>query len=381
MALNVELDMTVEEPSEIDMAVTQEVDNISFELGAEAIAVKNHAVLENRDMADQHPISAITGLANILSTIPTKTSQLSNDSGYVKATDIPTVPTKTSQLQNDSGYITSSAIPTVPTKTSDLTNDSGYITSADIPSVPVQSVNGKTGTVVLSASDVGALPSSTTIPTKTSQLTNDSGYITDAGVTSFNGSTGAVTYTAPVTSVNGQTGAVTVTEGLTPLTGTTEEITPTQVHDAIIYGNAIEIVHIDNTFGVLRFTNFNEASAFNLIVGNTIISYNGMLVCYALFGSLNGDEWSAQYYQLAQITNIPTKTSDLTNDSGYITSVPVTSVNSKTGAVVLSASDVSAIGTSALVTSVSASSTNSQVPSAKCLYDLVGNVETLLASI
>lgn len=39
---------------------------------------------------------------------------------------------------------------------------------------------------------------------------NTSGYITDAGVTSFNGSTGAVTYTAPVTSVNGQTGAVTV---------------------------------------------------------------------------------------------------------------------------------------------------------------------------
>lgn len=39
---------------------------------------------------------------------------------------------------------------------------------------------------------------------------NVSGYITDAGVTSFNGNTGAVTYTAPVTSVNGNTGAVTI---------------------------------------------------------------------------------------------------------------------------------------------------------------------------
>lgn len=47
------------------------------------------------------------------------------------------------------------------------------------------------------------------IPTKTSDLTNDSGFLTSA-VTSFNGSTGAVTYTAPVTSVNGSTGAVTV---------------------------------------------------------------------------------------------------------------------------------------------------------------------------
>ena len=45
------------------------------------------------------------------------------------------VPTKTSDLQNDSGFITASDIPTIPTKTSQLTNDSGFITAADIPSV------------------------------------------------------------------------------------------------------------------------------------------------------------------------------------------------------------------------------------------------------
>lgn len=39
---------------------------------------------------------------------------------------------------------------------------------------------------------------------------------------------------------------------------------------------------------------------------------------------------------------IPTKTSQIDNDSGFITSAPVTSVNTKTGAVTLSASDVSA---------------------------------------
>ena len=42
----------------------------------------------------------------------------------------------------------------------------------------VESVNGKDGTVVLTASDVGALPNTTPIPTKTSDLTNDSGFIT-----------------------------------------------------------------------------------------------------------------------------------------------------------------------------------------------------------
>ena len=116
--------------------------------------------------------------------------------------DVSAIPTKTSDLTNDSGFITSAPVTSVngqtgavtisvPTKTSDLTNDSGFLTSA-----PVASVNGQTGTVSLSAADVGALPSSTTIPTKTSDLTNDSGYITSAPVSSVNSQTGVVVLTA-----------------------------------------------------------------------------------------------------------------------------------------------------------------------------------------
>ena len=76
-----------------------------------------------------------------------------------------------------------SIIPTVPTKTSQLTNDSGFLTSA-----PVTSVNGQTGAVNIT------IP---TVPTKTSQLTNDSGFLTSAPVTSVNGQTGAVKITIP----------------------------------------------------------------------------------------------------------------------------------------------------------------------------------------
>lgn len=85
----------------------------------------------------------------------------------------------------------------IPSKTSQLQNDSGFLTSA-----PVSSVNGKTGAVNLSASDVGALPSSTVIPSKTSDLTNDSGFLTQA-VTSVNGLTGAVTLPTATTSASG----------------------------------------------------------------------------------------------------------------------------------------------------------------------------------
>ena len=65
---------------------------------------------------------------------------------------------------------------------------SGYVPSS-------RTINGKalTSNISLDASDVSALPASTTY------------------VSTFNGQSGAITYTAPVTSVNGQTGAVSLT--------------------------------------------------------------------------------------------------------------------------------------------------------------------------
>lgn len=37
--------------------------------------------------------------------IPSKTSELTNDSGFITSSDVPTSPTKLSQLQNDAGYV------------------------------------------------------------------------------------------------------------------------------------------------------------------------------------------------------------------------------------------------------------------------------------
>ena len=51
--------------------------------------------------------------------------------------------------------------------------------------------------------------------------------------------------------------------------------------------------------------------------------------------------------------------------------IPVTSVNNKTGAVVLDASDVGAEDVDNKVTSLSAQSTDTQYPSAKCVYDAI----------
>ena len=137
----------------------------------------------------------ITGRINELAAaIPTKTSQLNNDSGYLtehqSLDDYYTksqvdssinavktaIPTKTSQLNNDSGYLTehqslddyytksqvdssiNAVKDAIPVNVSQLNNDSGYLTEH-------QSLDGY---AKISA-----------IPTKTSQLTNDSGYLTE----------------------------------------------------------------------------------------------------------------------------------------------------------------------------------------------------------
>lgn len=68
--------------------------------------------------------------------------------------------------------------PPIPSKTSDLTNDSGYITGYTETDPTVPSWAKQPSKPTYTANEVGALPSTTVIPTKTSDLTNDSGFLT-----------------------------------------------------------------------------------------------------------------------------------------------------------------------------------------------------------
>ena len=96
---------------------------------------------------------------------------------------VTSVNSKTGAVQlnaSDVGALPDTTI--IPSKTSQLTNDSGFITIGDVPDAPVTSVNGKTGVVALNANDVGAV--SKTGDTMTGDLTVGSaslqtnGYVT-----------------------------------------------------------------------------------------------------------------------------------------------------------------------------------------------------------
>ena len=67
---------------------------------------------------------------------------------------------------------------TIPSKTSDLTNDSGFLTSYTETDPTVPSWAKQSSKPMYTAAEVGALPDSTAIPSKVSDLTNDSGFIT-----------------------------------------------------------------------------------------------------------------------------------------------------------------------------------------------------------
>ena len=182
------------------------------------------SVQASLDKADSS-LSTTGDATNVTNTITTASNRTNLVSGETLGISLGKIRKWLNDLKTvafSGSYNDLSDTPTIPSKTSDLTNDSNFITSSG---APVQSVDGSTGAVVTNAvkynaaqglsdeqkaqarTNIGAGTSSfsgsytdlsdkPTIPTKTSQLTNDSGYLTSAPVTSVDGFTGAITTNA-----------------------------------------------------------------------------------------------------------------------------------------------------------------------------------------
>lgn len=233
----------------------------------------------------------------------------------------------------DGAYDSLTGKPDIPSKTSELENDAGYITAVQ---APVQSVNGQTGAVTIN------------VPTKTSDLTNDSGYITasDVPVQSVNGKTGVVQITASdVGAIS--TGDITQTIG----TSTTKVPSEKAVSDALSaggHGDMLKSVYdaddaVANAGGIAAYVAANGGKIDTIKVNGTAQTITGKAVDITVptaTSDITNDsgyitEDALQGY--AKNDAIPTTVSQLENDAGYITAgeAPVQSVNGQTGAVTI----------------------------------------------
>ena len=291
-------------------------------------------------------------------TIPTKTSQLTNDganntSTYVEASSLATVATTGSYpdlhnrptigngkitIQKNSTEIDNFTVNqtgnksiniSVPTKTSELTNDGSNNTSTYVEASSLATV-ATTGAY----SDLSGKPTIPTVPTKTSELTNDSGFITGMVEMSY-GEANAwakflsayqakqIVYCRASSNSNPASGSQTRRAFMAYVNNTEN---PTQVE--FQYYRSVSS-HSDSQQGdqvfVYLLTSANggtwsvtSRNAFTKVVAGT-----NMTSSYA----------SGAITLNATQPTVPTKTSELTNDSGFITSSSLPSLTDLTSSV------------------------------------------------
>lgn len=304
-----------------------------------------------------HTAGQITGLSTVATTgsysdLLNKPTVFSGN--YSDLNGLPTLPSKTSDLTNDSGFITSApvtsvngqigdvsiTIPSVPTKTSDLINDSGFLTS-----VPVTTVAGKTGDVTLTVGDVSGLGSLATKSTVTWTEVTDQPLFGSAATKDVGTAAGDI----PVLGAGGKLD-LDVLPSLSIATVTV--VADTLERDALTPVSGDIVVVTSETKSYV----YTGSSWVELLYTADVVSVAGKTGVVTLsagdIGGLGSLATKSTVDYATEVTNkptLPSKTSDLTNDSGYLTSVPVSSVAGKTGAVTLTAGDVS--GLAAIATS------------------------------
>ena len=146
-----------------------------------------------------------------------------------ETSDIPTVPTKVSELENDSGFTDETGITTIVEGviTTDYVNALGI--SVDAANITGALTIGQLPDTVAETSDIP------TVPTKVSQLTNDSGFQNATGVTTI---VGGVITTDYVNALGISVAAAKVTGKL--------EASQIKVEDIVVSNS----ININNTFKV-----------------------------------------------------------------------------------------------------------------------------------
>ena len=271
-------------------------------------------------------------------TVPTKTSDLTNDgdgnSAYVETDDLatvatsgdyddlvnkPTIPTvndATLTIQKNGTDVATftansstdqTANITVPTDTADLTNSAGFITSSALS-------NYYTKSETYNQNEVNTLINSLSIPTKTSDLTNDSGFITLTDIPTASASDLGLIRIGTGLSID-QDGIVSVTSA-----GSVDwdDVTNRPTNVSYWTNDAGYITSAAIPTNVSSFT--NDAGYITSAAIPTNVSAFTNDAGYLTSSALSNYYTKSETYNQSQVNalinsiNIPTKTSDLTND-------------------------------------------------------------------
>ena len=310
---------------------------------------------------------------------------------------IPNVPTNVSAFVNDAEYQTADEvaetveasanaiekkIPIIPTKVSVFANDAKYQTEADVTNVKnelsaeiagkqdpiekyVSEVNGKTGNVTLTPNDVGALPSDADV---VSSAELQSGLNTKQDVInryaeSVNGMSGAVVLSASdVNALPDSTVIPTVPTNVSAFQNDADYATRTFVQET---ANGKNSAFVFDSVAALDTWLSDSENVSRLKTGDVFWIRDTEVPDYWW----DGENQTKQIMETTKVnlsayalkTEIPVKTSDLQNDSDFATNAGVDTklggyqpklsqyvktVNGKSGAVNLNASDVGALPSS-----------------------------------
>ena len=268
--------------------------NVISASGSGIGGTSNHAELSNLDFAH----SGHTGFAST-EDIPTKLSQLENDSEFITSASIPT---KVSQLENDKSYATTSQI---PTKISQLDNDESYLTST--------------------TADAQGYVKQTELDKKQDKLTAGSGII----ISDNNTITASTTYTLPIAG-QGQLGGVALygykdetdvynndfainqSNGIIEMRPAEKVISKPDTMDWASYANYVRDFHLGGVklkpTSLLTVDDDGYIDVYTAGLKSEIVPTN--------VGAFTND---AGYITGEAIPTVPTKVSELENDSNFIT--------------------------------------------------------------
>lgn len=246
--------------------------------------------------------------ANLAKEIPVKTSDLFNDCGFVTRDTEELTNYYPKKLVYHIGEVDEMLedLPTVDWVAGQLAlyqPVGDYALRSELPEVSVQSVNGMTGAVVLSPEKIGADPAGAAASKVTSHNTD---------------------------TVSHEDIRLLIADLSTRLStlADSDDTTLDQMSELVAYVKSNKSLIDGITTSKVSVSDIVDNLATN--VASKPLSAAQGVVLKALIDAIT----------------VPAKTSQLINDSGYLTAAPVTSVNGKTGAVSLSAGDVGAVSVS-----------------------------------